>query len=270
MAMKERKFCLRDLVIIAIVVVYIASCLQGKDHNKLKTTKHKTSDQSQEKTIEKSSTMSLASPPNLIHDASIIHDTTAFRLNRVFKEHDQIWALMHITPGSLSGSGFSKGTYIKAETGEVVRKPGAHDVILINGSWKLVAALTKPPDQKSGRYDWEEPFIGWRSNPTIRDLYTIFRQGGGGSVICRCDPKAKDSGQFTSVCLVPRQWERFVKPALTYLQRNLERLQQENSKVRNDLKVLLYHKNSFVAVTACNLLAERNGLDRDFVRGPPV
>jgi hypothetical protein len=204
---------------------------------------------------------------NLGHDARIVHDITAFPFNRVFKERNQIWALMHITPGSLSGSGFSKGTYIKAETGEVVREPGAHPVIDINGSWKLITALTKIPAKKSGRYAWEEPFIGWRSNPTIRDLYTIFQQGEGGSVICRYDPKAKDSGQFTSVCLVPRQWERFVKPALTYFQKNLERLQQENSKVRNDLKVLLSHENPFVAVTACNLLAERNGLDRDFVRG---
>lgn len=253
MTMSEWKFCLRDLVIITIVAVCFASCLHGRDQNELKTAKHKTSDQNQEKTIEKSSTMSLASPPNFGHDARIVHDVTAFRFNRVFEERDQIWALMHITPGSSSGGGSSIG---------------GDAFIGINGSWKLVAALTKVFGRKSGRYEWEEPFNLWLRKITIRDLYTIFRQGEGGSVICRYDPKTKDAGQFTSVCLVPRQWERYVKLALTYLQKNLERLQQESPKVTDDLKVLLGHENPFVAVTACNLLAERNGIDRDFVRGP--
>jgi len=102
---------------------------------------------------------------------------------------------------------------------------------------------------------------------SIKDLYTIFRHKEGGSIICRYNPKAKGAEQFASVCLIPRQWERYVKPALTYLQKNLERLQQKSPQVTDDLRVLLDHKNPFVAVTACNLLAERNGLDQDFARG---
>jgi flagellar basal body-associated protein FliL len=173
---------------------------------------------------------------------------------------------MHITPAPYSGGGKSKGTYIKAKTGEVVREPGAYDVLRIYGSWKLIAAVTKTLGQKSGKYEWEKPFCPFHRKITVRDFYTIFRQGEGGFVICRYDPKAKDAGQFTSVRLLPRQWSRYVKPALTYLQKNLERLQEKSPKVTSNLKLLLSHKNPFVAATACNILAERNGLDRDFVR----
>lgn len=266
MAISEHKFLLSRINAAVIIVLYLTSCLQGADQNQLKAP-IETIDTSRGKASETGrTTLQLSS--NLYHDARIVHDVAAFRLNQVLKEPNQIWLLMRITPDPLSGGSVSKGLYIKTETGKVVREPGAHAVIRISGSWKLVVALTKTPDQRSGRYEWEESLNLWPRKISIKDIYTIIRHGEGGSIICRYNPKAKGADQFTSVCLIPRQWEQYVKPALTYLQKNLKRLQQESPKVTDELRVLLDYKNPFVAVTACNLLAERNGLDQDFARGP--
>jgi len=267
MAIRACKFRFFGVGIVAIVFVCITSYLQQTGQGQLRTTGQKASDPNQGKTAEKRCAMLPASLTNCWHDARVVHDVAAFRFNQILKEPDQMWVLMLITPGTYSGASLSKGVYIKAETGEVVRKPGAHAVIMISRSWKLIAALTKAPDRRSGRYGWEEPPNEGRRKISIKDIYTIVQQKEGGSIICRYNPKAKGADQFASVCLIPRQWERYAKPALTYLQQNLERLQQKSPQVTDDLSVLLDHKNPFVAVTACNLLAERNGLDQDFARG---
>ncbi len=223
-------------------------------HGRLSTTGQKASDPNRLKSAEDSFAMLSASLTNCWHDARVVHDVAAFRFNQIWKEPDRMWVLMRITPSNSSGNGYTR--------------KGGHGVIMIGGSWKLIAALTKAPDRRSGRYRWEEPFKGWIRNISIKDLYTIVRQKEGGSIICRYNPKARGADQFASVCLIPRQWEEYAGPALTYLQKNLERLRQKSPQVTKDLRVLLDHKNPFVAVTACNLLAERNGLDQDFARGP--
>ncbi|MHC4489150.1 MAG: hypothetical protein ACYSW7_08255 [Planctomycetota bacterium] len=264
--MSEHKFHLSRILVAIIIVLYLTLCLQGAGQNQLKAPIG-TIEKNRGKVPEtRCTTLQLSS--NLYHDARIVHDVAAFRFNQVLKEPNQIWLVMQIIPDSVSGGSVSKGLYTKKDTGEVVRERRGHIVIRISGFWKLVAALTKAPDQRNGRYEWEEPPNLWPRKTSIKDIYTIIRNGEGGSIICRYNPKAKGAEQFTSVCLIPRQWEPYVKPTLTYLEKNLERLQQESPKVINELRVLLDHKNPLVAVTACNLLAERNGLDQDFARSP--
>ena len=253
MAIRACKFRCCNVRAAAIVVVLITSCLQQKAHGRLRTTNQKASEPNQVKSAEKGGAMLPASLNNCWHDARVVHDVAAFSFNQIWKQPDRMWVLMRITPANSSGSGYTR--------------KGKHGVIMIGGSWKLIAALTKAPDRRSGRYRWEEPFKGWIRNISIKDIYTIVRQKEGGSIICRYNPKAKGADQFASVCLIPRQWEKYARPALTYLQKNLERLQQKNPQVTDELRVLLDHKNPFVAVTACNLLAETNGLDQDFARG---
>ena len=252
MAIRECKFRFFGVGIVAIVFVCITSYLQQTGHGRPRTTGQKASDPNQVKTAEKRCAMLPASLTNCWHDARVVHDVAAFRFNQILKEPDQMWVLMRITPDTSSGS---------------IRQRGVLDVIMISGSWKLIAVLTKAPDRRSGRYKWEEHIDLFRRLISIEDLYTIFRYKEGGSIICRYNPKAKGAEQFASVCLIPCEWERHVKPALTHLRQNLERLRQKSPQVTDDLRVLLDHKNPFAAVTACNLLAERNGLDQDFARG---
>jgi hypothetical protein len=221
-------------------------------HGRPRTTGQKASDPNQVKTAEERCAMLPASLTNCWHDARVVHDVASFRFNQILKEPDRMWVLMRITPDTSSGI-FQQ------------RRPFT---LMMSGSWKLIAALTKAPDRRSGRYGWEEPINLFARVISIEDLYNIFRHHKeGGSIICRYNPKAKGADQFASVCLIPRQWEEYAGPAVTYLQQNLERLRQKSPQVTNDLRVLLDHKNPFVAVTACNLLAERNGLDKDFARG---
>ncbi len=267
MAIRACKFPFFNVRAAVIVFVCITSYLQQTAHGRLRTTGHKASDPNQVKTAEKSCAMLPASLTNLYYDPRVTRDVAILRLDKILREPDQIWVLMRITPDRSSGTAALKGAYIRAETGEVVSEPGALPVIRVSGSWRLIAALTKAPGQTDGRYKWELPFGGIRPiNPNPfpvswkAELSVI-------SVICRYNPKARGADQFASVCLIPRQWERYVKPAVTYLQKNLERLRQKSPQVTKDLRVLLDHKNPFVAVTACKLLAERNGLDKDFARG---
>lgn len=198
----------------------------------------------------------------------LVTDITQWSFRRISPDTRRVWVVAKITPDRNSGRGTIPGAYINGETGELVTPKGGQLFVNHEGSCQVIALLAGTLDKKDWAYRFEEPALLDQFGavpPTIDHYYSPFWHNGG-LVICSTEGSAGKGGRFNNVHLLPAKWESSASEAWGFCKKNRELL-RPNLAVQNRAKLrkLLTNRNPLLAIEACRLLAQSDGLDKNFV-----
>ena len=189
-------------------------------------------------------------PANQRHEYRLMHDTRAicdiawFRFADFETNGEPSWVVAMLDPSPDSGNATIPGSYIKAETGELVIPSGVAAVVLKKGRWHSLASALPTPSG-TGIYSWSEPLEREQRVLSPEDYYSPFAYGG--TIVFRPTPSAPDIEEFGPVCLLFDDWGSLVQPAF------------ERSRKGDEI---LYGKFSYLMSTdkLTQLVSDDNGL----------
>lgn len=205
---------------------------------------------------------------SLLQATSEVRDVATLNFADLSGKTDATWIVAQIQPGPFSGSRVIKGFYQDADSGKFVQVSGGRDVIRVNGTFRVLAALMGKPEKRDYAYQWEFPH-NVSSRPNKANSVKPFELFiSGGIAVFPLPQDLHNSAQALPIYSVPAQWQEFVLPAWQYYQANSALFEQRNAmQNRDQLQQLLEHNNPLLAVAACRTLSQSRLLDQDFING---
>lgn len=202
------------------------------------------------------------------HDARATHDIANLRFGEFAVNGYVAWTVAKVNPTPSSGASITPGSFVNAQTGEVVVPPNARPVILKEGEWIRLVSAQKASQVQEGHYSWSETYKLRMRIPSPEDYYSPFIHGG--TIIFRLDSTASGMSQFASVHLLFDDWTKYVDSASDFISTHSGFLEQSTpSHLESpELKRLLSGDNKLLAVEAFRELAAMRQLMPDMVRQP--
>lgn len=191
----------------------------------------------------------------LFHDVRAAHDVSTLPLHALAAEGAGVWLLVRVTPSRHSG--FATMTDYRDESGAV--RHGL--VVVVEGAWRVLAAVNAPTDSKGGDYRWDNPVDRLdRRGPRNAEMFYSPFVGRGGVVLCRHNPGAKGPGMLAPTYVIPPPWEKAVLPAFEFCKKAPEVLKDTEPLDRDATVGLLKGDNPLLSVMAFRRLLECNAL----------
>jgi hypothetical protein len=165
------------------------------------------------------SALSTAQPTRnqVLHDVRAVIDVADVDLTAVRSDPAEYWAVLAISPQPHSGSATLRDAVIDGGTGRVVglAEPDAswfEPVLIREGEWRVVTALSSGTPVSSGSYSWAEPQRLLTRDRLRADIYDPFSLPA--TVLCRLEPVPAPIS-FHEVSVLPVGWANAVAEAVS-------------------------------------------------------
>lgn len=196
-----------------------------------------------------------------------VENVAALDLSQIAQQSQATWVVLQTIPDVPGSTIVEQPAYVDHKHKRIV-DVGSESKPLVKGQYKVLVALTKPPQEMSGRYRWETRlpnYYRYTVGSPDKDWFFINES----VLVCRINDELQGSDRYEEIDLIPALWQEFVKPALEFYQANAELFDAKNvAQNETRLRELLDDPNPLTAIAACKVLNQAFLLDAEFVRSP--
>ena len=193
----------------------------------------------------------------LMRDRGLLNEVLTLNFAPVTAQPNGAWVVAQFSGESAMEV---QGEYDpKTRTIRALEEP-SQDKARVYGEYRVVAALTRAPQQMRARYSWKASPLGLFRE--TRDNRIDFLFGSNVTLICRINGAAQGRERFGPFTIIPPEWAPFVKPAFDFYTANPALFTAPDvTAQRAQLTALLSDPNPFLALFACRTLARAGQLD---------